>query len=534
MHTEHIALEKTGFFSQLICDYVAEKQEVKPFYHRPAKIESFQEQMAEKRAFFSQEKREKLVQALSAQYQGVETSEATQKNIDNLLKNNTFTITTGHQLSLFTGPLYFIYKIISAINTAKILSEKYPENQFVPVYWMASEDHDFEEINHFYLFGKKIVWNRPNAGAVGHIPTADLEAISQMFSEILPEGKQAQKLKNLFREAYLNHSNMSAATHFLVNALFGEYGLVILDGDDPELKREFVPYFKEDLLAHTAEKIVKETAENLHKTNAKYPIQVSPRKINIFYLQKGQRQRIIQQNNFFVVNHTDIRFTQEEILQELERHPERFSPNVVLRPVYQEVILPNLCYIGGGGELAYWLELRPFFDEIKVPFPILMLRNSFLLIDAKQKQKMEKLGISARDLFLKEQLLSEKIARRLSTTPIDFSEQKEFLRQQFTQLYHIAQQTDKTFLGAVQAQEKKQFKGLEHLEKRLLKAQKKRYQNFIERVLRLKNELFPNGGLQERTDNFSQYMLSTQGKLIEILIQHTDPLRPNFTILYTE
>jgi len=215
----------------------------------------------------------------------------------------------------------------------------------------------------------------------------------------------------------------------------------------------------------------------------------------------------------------------------LENHPERFSPNVIMRPLYQEIILPNLAYIGGGGELAYWLELKSFFDEVEVQFPMLMLRNSALLITDKQQQKLEKLDLSIADLFLDQNDLVNRKIRKISNIDIDFSPQKQHLVRQFEALYNIAEETDASFIGAVKAQEVKQLKGLEHLEKRLLKAQKKKLSDHVKRFVTIQNELFPQENLQERTTNFSEFYLEYGDRLLEDLFKALDPLDYRFTIL---
>jgi bacillithiol biosynthesis cysteine-adding enzyme BshC len=303
--------------------------------------------------------------------------------------------------------------------------------------------------------------------------------------------------------------------------------LVILDADNSELKREFIPYIKEELVHQTANKTVLETLQKLKE----YPVQVNPREINLFYIEDNLRERILFEDGKYKINNTKITFSENGILELVEKHPERFSPNVILRPLYQEVILPNLCYIGGGGEIAYWLELKTTFQAYNCTFPILLLRNSALLVTPKQAEKATKLGLTYIDLFAKQEDLINRKVLELSEIPIDFSVQKDFLKQQFSDLYAIANQTDKSFLGAVKAQEAKQIKGLENLEKRLLKAQKKKYVAELHRIIDLQNELFPNQSLQERKANFSEFYLENGKELIQKLVTELKPLEFNFTIL---
>ncbi len=531
MEIDCIPYKKTGYFSDLICDYLDEKHNLKPFYHRFPNLQDFKEQLGEKKASFPLENRVILSRVLKNQYLNVSISKSTKNHISLLASENTFTVVTGHQLNLFTGPLYFLYKIISTINLTKELKKAYPEYHFVPVYWMATEDHDFEEINYFNFKGKKLQWAKEVSGAVGHVDTDGLDAIYKAFSNEMGNGKNAETLKEWFRKSYLEHKNLAAATRYMANTLFGEYGLVILDADDIDLKRLLVPYVKRDLLENISFNEVSKTVGQLVGLDAGYGAQVNPRGINYFYLRDGIRERIVQKEGRFFVIDTEITFTQEEILKELRDHPERFSPNVICRPLYQEVILPNLCYIGGGGEIAYWLLLKSFFDAVEVPFPIVLLRNSALVIDEKQQKKITKLKLSIADLFLPQNSLINKKVREISNIDIDFSAQKKHLKEQFRHLYELSEQTDKSFVGAVKAQEAKQIRGLDILEKRLLKAQKRKLQDHVLRLTEIQNELFPNRSLQERSLNFSELYLELGEDLIPSLIGALEPLKNGFPVL---
>lgn len=531
MKSDCIPFKKTGYFSNLICDYLDQKESLQPFYKRFPNLDEFKDQLLEKQANFPMEKRVVLHGAMKKQYSNSDISRSTELHIELLKNNSTFTVVTGHQLNLFTGPLYFLYKIISTINLTLQLKEAYPNYNFVPVYWMATEDHDFDEINYFNFKGKKLQWNKKASGAVGHLSTEGLDDVYDMLSMEIGMGKNAEELKTLFKKSYLEHDNLTDATRFLANELFGEYGLVIVDGDDRELKKLLVPYAKKDILENVAYKTVVNTSQKLEQLQENYGIQVNPREINYFYLKDGLRERIIEKNGSYYVNDTDLSFTEKELLEELENYPERFSPNVISRPLFQEIILPNLCYIGGGGELAYWLELKASFEEMGITFPILLLRNSALVITQKQDDKLTKLNLDIADLFLKQSSFINKKIRAISNIDIDFSPQKQLLQEQFQGLYSLAEQTDKSFLGAVKAQEVKQLKGLDNLEKRLLKAQKRKLKDHVVRVTEIQNELFPNKSLQERNLNFSELYLEYGKDLIPVLMNTLKPLSGDFSIL---
>jgi len=531
MKVDCLPFKNTGYFSTLICDYLDQKKGLQPFYNRFPTLDNFKNQIEEKAKSFPEANREILYQSLQIQYKNTKASKKTQEHIKQLKEPITFTVVTGHQLNLFTGPLYFLYKIISTINLTTTLKKKYPKYNFVPIYWMATEDHDFDEINFFNFKGKKLQWNREATGAVGHLTTDGLQEVFEAFSKELGGSKNAETLKALFREAYLNHETLTEATRFLANALFGETGLVIVDGDDADLKRLLIPYAKQDIFKQTSFQKVSESVEGLASVSDAYGIQVNPREINYFYLKEGIRERIVGQDERFMINGTKIEFSKEELQEELRNHPERFSPNVITRPLYQEVILPNLCYIGGGGEIAYWLELRSMFEAMKVSFPVLLLRNSVLAITKKQSDKLEKMNIPVEDLFLKQHSFINKKIRGISNIDIDFSPQKKYLEEHFKSLYEVAEQTDASFLGAVQAQEVKQKKGLANLEKRLLKAQKRKLKDHVVRMTEIQNELFPGQSLQERNLNFSELYLEYGEALIPSLIGVLKPLDLQFAML---
>ncbi len=528
MDIDCLPFKKTGYFSNLICDYIAGDKKVASLYNRFPDLEGFKGQIAEKGRSFPSDHRKILAESLRKQYEGLDASKVTLQNISDLNEGNTFTVVTGHQLNLFTGPLYFLYKIISTINLTKELKKKYPKYNFVPIYWMATEDHDFDEINYFNFQGKKIQWNKDASGAVGHLDTEGLKEVFQTFSNAIGSSSNAEFLKELFENAYLKHGTLTEATRFLANALFKDYGLVIVDGDDVELKRLLIPYATKDLFEQTAFKMVSETIE---KMDSDYTVQVNPREINYFYLIEGLRERILEANGKYGVHGQSIIWEKQELLNELEAHPERFSPNVIARPLYQEVILPNLCYIGGGGEIAYWLELKSAFEAMEVPFPILLLRNSALVITEKQSEKLKKMQLSEEDLFLKQSSLINKKIREISNIDIDFSPQKKLLEEQFKDLYELAEQTDKSFIGAVKAQEVKQKKGLDNLEKRLLKAQKRKLKDHVLRMTDIQNQLFPGKSLQERNLNFSELYLEYGEELIPMLVKALKPLQLEFTVI---
>ena len=530
MPITRIPYRRTGYFSSLICDLVDQDPVLKSRVADFPSMESFEAQIERKQGQYIQYNRDQLVASLQQQYSQVNNTSAVNEAIDVLAKSTTFTVTTGHQLNLFTGPLYFIYKIVSTINLCKQLKQAYPKQDFVPIYWMASEDHDFDEISFFNFQNKKIKWTKEASGAVGRLSVEDLAPLLKVFEHSIGQNDAAKELKQIISSTYRNSTTLGEATFKLVHQLFGKEGLVVLDADNPDLKRLFIPYINEDLSESTCHKKVNSSITWLTENySSQYVPQVNPREINLFYLTENSRERIVRTPKGFETVDGVFRFSTDEMKKEVLSHPERFSPNVLMRPLYQEVILPNLCYIGGGGELAYWLELKSYFDSQKVTFPILLVRNSAVLVSQKLSDKIARLDLHIQDLFLKRTPLINKKIRQISNIELDLQSFKDKLEDQFSELEALVSQTDRSFEGAVAAQRQKQFKGIDVLEKRLLLAQKKKLVDHVERLSVLHESLFPGDSLQERQMNFFEFYLIYGQDLLPELFNLLDPLEQEFS-----
>ena len=519
MNVEKLDFSQTHAFTSLFLDYIAQKEALSDFYHRPPRVESFADQLAEKK--LDSQVRTDLVKVLGQQYNGLETTQAVRENIDALEYDQTYTITTGHQLNIFSGPLFFIYKLVTTINACRQLSEKHPDQRFVPVYWMASEDHDFAEINHFHLFGQRYAWETEQQGAVGRFGLEGMDEVLSALPEAVP----------LFERAYREHDNLASATRYYVNELFGDQGLVVLDADDATLKRHFAPVMQDDAFEHSAQKLVEKASQRLDERG--YRTQVHPRPINLFYLTDRQRERLVRDKEGFAVNNTDQHFTEEELRQALESHPERFSPNVVLRPLYQEMILPNLGYVGGPGELAYWLQLKPMFDHYQVPFPILLPRNFALVVSKSNTKKLQKVGLETSELFQDTDTLVKSFVEQNANASLSLGEQRATLAKVYEQVEEKVLAVDGSLKGFIGAESSKAFKSLDNIEKRLKKAEEQNQETAVGQLESLKEKLFPDGGLQERHENLLTYHINNP-QFIDELFEKFDPFDLRFNVLIEE
>jgi bacillithiol synthase len=521
-----VSYEATGYFSKIVLDYIVGAGTVKPFYAYEPSVKGIESAIAE-RAFECN--RSLLVSVLKQQYETVDSSDKVKDNIDSLADAGTFTICTAHQPNIFTGHLYFIYKILHAIKLADYLSEALPQYHFVPVYYMGSEDADLEELGEVTVDGSTYNWQTKQKGAVGRMLVDDalLKIIQAIAGQLLVQPHGASMIE-LVNKCYAKGNSIQKATFMLVNELFAEYGLVVLLPDNAKLKQVMQPVFADELLNGASAAIVTATSAQVQKN---YKVQAQPREINLFYLLDDIRERIeLREGKYHVLN-TSISFSKEAMLGELAQYPERFSPNVILRGLYQETILPNMAFIGGGGELAYWLQLKALFNHYKVPFPVQVLRNSFMVIEEKIGEKIEQAGLTDADLFKTETVLLNALIKRESTAQLALTNEKETLATYYQQLKITAGNIDVTLQKHVEAIGAKAQQKVEALEKKMLRAEKRKFETEQRHIQFIKNGLFPAGNLQERVDNFMPYYARYGPEFIRQLYACSPVNQPVFTIL---
>ena len=535
-----IPYRATRLYSNLVNDYMESKGEAASFVNYAPTIDGYKKAIEQRTSFPTN--RKVLVEVLQSQYtQLAKDTNASSllnnqhafklvnENVSLLLKENTFTVTTAHQPNIFTGPLYFIYKIIHAIQLAAELKKKFPKNNFVPVYYMGSEDADLQEVGAYTLAGEAYQWNTKQKGALGRMKVDDeliklLQNLEGYWS-VKPLGKDTLEV---LKQAYLKGKTISEATLALVHAYFGQYGLVVLQPDNTALKSLFVEVMEKELRTGFSQKAIGPTKEKLAST---YHVQSDGRDLNLFYLKENSRTRLEKQGSDYIVVDTDIRYTEEEIVQELHAHPERFSPNVILRGVYQETILPGIAFIGGGGELAYWMELKNVFNEVKVHYPILQLRNSFMFMNEKQTAHWNNLGFTLADLFKPVLELELDYIKSQTQENLALTNHIASLNELYESIQQDVIKID-TSLGdhaknlSIQAQKK-----LALLEKKMIRAEKRKQQTSIDRLQAIKGSLFPKNSLQERVENFAEWVGDYGWDWVEAIMQHSTTLNPSFTII---
>lgn len=451
------------------------------------------------------------------------------KELDALGETDHCTIVTAHQPSLLTGPLYFIYKICSAINLARQCNARLGKNVIHPVFLLGGEDHDFEEMNHLSLFGRSLTWETDQTGSVGRMTQ---DGISQVLDELYPilgDRETSERLKTLIAECFDGNCRYGDAMHRFVCKLFADTELIVIQTDDERLKAQFKPVIRDEVFNQTSHDLIEEAQRQVEQLG--YKAQAHVREINLFYMHDGLRNRIERSDDGFAVVDTDIRLNDEEMDQLIKEHPERFSPNVNLRPLYQETVLPNIAYVGGGGELAYWLERKSQFEHYNVPFPVLIRRNSVLFINRGNSKLRRNLNIEYSQLFDNPDHEISEWIRENAEHEVDITDELQHIETALSGIVEKAQAIEPTFARKVEAFQVKMLKEVDHMGKRLVREEKARNEQSVGKIRKLYEKLFPSGSLQERKDNFIPMYLTAGDAFKEVLLANLDPLTPGFIII---
>jgi bacillithiol biosynthesis cysteine-adding enzyme BshC len=524
MQPHCIPYAATHRFTPLVLDYLAQVDGLRELYTHTPDLNGLCK-AAEQRSF-DPASRMALCAAITGQYQGMALPDAVRDNLAALRRPDALTITTGHQLCLFGGPLYVTFKILNVVRLAQTMSAELGR-PVLPVFWMATEDHDRAEIDHTYINGTKVQWPGMAAGAVGHLNLHGIDAALEKAVAALGPGTHAADIRDLLYACYRPDRTLAQATRHFVHALFGRFGVLIVDGDDPTLKQLFAPLMQEELLNQVAQRSVQYANERIAE---QYKVQAHAREINLFYLRPGHRSRIVEEGGMYRVLDGGPSWTSQDLLTEVEAHPERFSPNVLLRPLYQETILPNIAYVGGGGELAYWLQLRWLFQGLRVPMPAVLLRTSAGFITPKALKQWEGFGLNTEELFAPLEESKRQVALRNASFSTSVEEERLSLASFYASLSAKASAADSTLKASVEARAKAADKGLERIGKSLVRAAKRKEHETLSRMDAVHAAVFPGGGLQERRDNILPLLAAHGEGFLDELLEKLDPLNGCFTL----
>ncbi len=473
--------------------------------------------------------RDLLCDVLADQYKAIGAAHMMDR-IGSLSSPATFTLVTAHQPGLFLGPLYIVYKIVSVIRLAEALEAADPAGRrFQPVFIIGGEDHDFEEINHIHLFGQRLTWETAQAGPCGRFAVTDMAGLQEQLFALLGDKPAAAHLKDVITDCYREGRSYAEATQAFVHHWFGARGLLVLNMDDPRFKERMKDVFRRELTEQLSQALIRPVQQQLATGGFKPATFL--REVNLFHMTEQVRERIEWDGAVYTLHQTGRRFSPAEMLEELDDHPERFSPNVNLRPVYQETILPNIAYIGGGGEIAYWLERKEQFRELGVFYPVLVRRDSAIWIDSTVSRKMEKLGLDIPAVYKDTDVLINEYLKDQQPELMDISADSAVISEAMDAIVAKGSAADATLRGAFEAEKVRILKSLEQMEGRIRRAEKQKHDVAVNQIRQVREKLFPEGQLQERYDNFMSYYVQYGDAFLDALYTYFDPLRRELRII---
>jgi bacillithiol biosynthesis cysteine-adding enzyme BshC len=503
-------------FPNLFLDYISEFENVSPFYkHNFRNTDSYPELF--KSICRHSSKQAETAALIEEQYRDYLASGKTRDNIAALKKPNTIAIVTGQQLGMLGGPLYTIYKTFTAIKLAEELRIKHPAFNFVPVFWLEGEDHDFEEVRHVTL-------PDPNGGvkkiSYGLLETIDEEKSSVGGIKITPEIEQfLDEVKASLRGTEFTQELLDAVTRYyepgktFVNAfrdllffIFDRYGLVIFNPSDPEAKKIVQAVFLKEIQefrAHTVALI--ERSAELENV---YHAQVKVRPVNLFYNLNGKRFAVEPDDEGgFRLRKKRVKFTPDELLREASEHPERFSPNVLLRPICQDTLFNTGFYIAGPAEVSYFAQVMPLYDFFSIPAPVIFPRASVTLLEKHLSDSLQKNKLKLQNLFLDEKELHDLLishALPFNLNDLFTATEKEVV-DAIAKLQATLIGVDKTTADGADRYKVKMIAALAEYKNKAIEAEKRKQETVIRQSQKLLNAVYPEGKLQERSYNFLAY-----------------------------
>ncbi len=441
-------------------------------------------------------------------------------NAASLQHENTFAVVTGQQVGFLGGPLYTLYKIITTVKLAEKLNREFKEFSFVPVFYLEAEDHDFAEMSivHFlnssnefqsaqYLPNGKPV--EKNTGPVGSLVFDGTlqETINTVYENLTPSEFRDTVFEQI-RASYKQGNDFAAAFTQYINALFPNSGLVIVDPRDKDLKQILKPIFSRELETHprTSEMVIRRSAV----LEEHYHAQAKPKAINLFLLWRGGRFLIEPRDDGFGLKGNRQRFTRDELTGLIDQSPELFSPNVLLRPICQDFLLPTFVYVGGPSEIAYFAQLKEVYAHFDVPMPVVYPRISGTIIEEKVNRTLKKFDLSPFDFFTDTDMLQKNITSKLSDVKVDelFGKTLEHFEEYLKELRYGLQSIDPTLGSGFDTARSKIEYQLNNLKEKAFNAQRRNHANALHQIEKSVLHIVPNGMLQERV--FSAFQFATR------------------------
>lgn len=462
--------------------------------------------------------RSDICDILKEQNTNFNSSEKTFDNIQLLNDRHTFAVVTGQQLGLLSGPYYTILKAINTIQLSEKLNQKFDEYNFVPVFWLESDDHDFTEINNINIITKEnelknIKYFEKGVESEKYLkPTGNI-ILDEFIGEFINSIKESfnttdfsESLFSIMEEAYKPGTNVKTAFARFLNSIIKDSGLVFVDPSDVKIKNYLKPIFETEL--RTSPQVCEKVINTSVELEEKFSVQVKPKAINLFYIHEGNRYLLEpREDDIFALKHSRQKFSKDELFGILESNPERFSWNVVTRPVCQDYLLPTVAYIAGPSEISYFAQFKEVYNFFNVTMPVIFPRTSVTVIENRVKSFLEKYGLEFNELF-DEKELNKKLLRNLSEVSSDqiFSDLKQELTGVFYTYEKELSRIDSNQTESFAKRNKQFLESLDVAREKFLTAQTKQSEIITNQLKKVLINVYPDNVLQERILNISYFL----------------------------
>jgi bacillithiol synthase len=498
---------------KLFLDYLYDFKKVKKYYGKDFRDSRFYFEHFAKLTEKENSNQVELSEIIKNQYEGLQAGHKTLENIEKLSKNNTLSVITGQQLGLFGGPLYTFYKIISAIKLSESLKEKFSQYNFVPVFWLEGDDHDFDEVRSINMMNDNNeimsigyhdgATEEINRGSVGNLKfNNNINSVISGLDSILRQSEFKTKVLELINSCYSEGKTFKEGFKKLIYHFFDEYGLVIFDPSDKRIKRLLKPVFKKEIqeFREHSNEIIKISA----LLEESYHAQVKARPINLFMSEEDGRYLIEPAENEFRLKGKRRKYSLEAILEMIENYPEKFSANVLLRPICQDYLFKTACYIGGPSEISYFAQVIPLYQFFNIDQPIIYPRSSFTVIEKNILKVIDKYNLTYNDFFGEKDAIVERIIGNLSEVDVNnvFLNTDKDITLLMDSLKEKLFAIDNTLVDLTNKTRERIIHSINALKEKAEESQKRKHEVTIRQINRVANLLFPNSNLQERELNF--------------------------------
>lgn len=495
--------------SNLFLDFIDKFEKVENYFKYNFRDESTYPNVFDKILKVENPNKKELVNIIKNQYKMYSQSEKTKQNIELLNDEKTIAVFTGQQLGLMGGPLYTFYKLFTAIKLSEYLNTKFHDYNFIPIFWMAGDDHDFEEISYVNIIDKenelkKIIYSDGNEvefnrGSVGNLTfNNNILEFKEKIKSNIRETEFSKGFFELVDNTLSNDLKIKDSFFDLLYQIFDDTGLIIFDPQDYEVKKLLIPIFKKELTnykSHTKDLLIisGDLDENYHA-------QVKIKPINLFFSDETGRHLIEPIDDEYRLKGKRKRMNKEEILNTVENHPEKFSANVLLRPICEDYLFPTGFYIGGPGEISYYAQAIPLYSHYNLQHPIIYPRASATILERNIAKILVKYNISTNDFIKGSESLKETVISSLA----DYNLEEEFKKTEQTidnglnLLSEVLNRVDGNLQNLTKNSKSKMLNQLKVLKEKSLKAQENKFDSALRQISKAQNLLYPNNNLQER------------------------------------